>query len=162
MTNGEKTVGSIATQNIVTIDASDSLENAGKQMDKNQVSMLAVTENEKIIGLLTAGDWFKSFYLHVGSHLPEYKFHSERNNQRELQSAKLENAKKRAAEFKQMKVSNIMNRRVHVISEDASLTKAVHEMKTSDLRRLLVTNKDGEIKGILGRTKTIIELLAEL
>ncbi len=162
MTNGEKMVGSIATRNIVTIDADDSLENAGKQMDKNQVSMLVVTENKKIIGLLTAGDWFKSFYLHVGCHLPDYKFHGERIAQHELQNAKLENAKKRAKEFKQTKVRDIMNRHFNTISEDASLTKAVHEMKASDLRRLLVTDKTGEVNGVLGRTKTILELLSEL
>ncbi len=157
------TVGDITTRQLVSIEADETLEKAGKVMQEKEVTMLVVMENEKVVGVLTAGQWFNSFYLHVGSHLPQNRFRTDRAGQFDLQLEKSEAVKKRAAEFKKIKVSDIMNRHFKTISENASLVEAVHEMKSSEIRRLLVTDeKSGKVIGVLGRTKTITALLDEL
>ncbi len=155
-------VSDIATRNLITIDANASLEEAGKKMYESQVSMLIVTEKDSIVGLLTSGDWFRSFYLHVGSHLPQVKFRTERAAQVDLQHQKMEIVKRRAIEFKNMKVREVMNRHFKTISQDADLIEAIHEMKSTDLRRLMVKDENGKIIGVLGRTRAINSLLEEL
>ena len=157
-----KSVGDITTRSVITMDAGETMEEAGKLMEEKQVTMLVITEKGQIAGLLTAGDWFNSFYLHVGSHLPRDKFRTERAHQGDLQREKSEIVKKRAEEFKQMKVREGMNRHFRTIPESASLIEAVHEMKATELRRLLVTDDKGKVIGVLGRTKTITTLLGEL
>ncbi len=157
----KKTVKDLTTAPIISIESSETLVQAGKKMKEKEVSMLVVMEKDQVVGLLTSGDWFKSFYLHVGAHLPETKFRTNKAGQFELQKQKMEIVKKRAAEFKQMKVSTIMNRHFTAIDEDASLIEAIHQMKASDIRRLLVADKTGKIIGVLGRTRTINTLLEE-
>ncbi len=158
----QRKVGDIATREIVSIDVDESLETAGKVMDEKGVTMLVVMENGKVVGILTAGDWFKSFYLHVGCHLPQTRFRTEKASQSDLQTEKINAVKKRAIEFKKMKLREVMNPHFKTIGEEASLVDAVHEMKATDLRRLLVVDKNGKITGVLGRTRTITELLSEL
>lgn len=157
-----KNVGDITTRSVITIDAEETMEKAGKLMEEKQVTMLVITEKGQIAGILTAGDWFNSFYLHVGCHLPRNKFRTERAYQGDLQREKSDIVKKRAEEFKKMKVCEIMSRHFRTISESASLIDAVHEMKATELRRLLVTDDKGKVIGVLGRTKTITALLNEL
>ncbi len=157
-----KKVCDIITRSVISIDANETLEKAGKIMQEKEVTMLVVMEKEKVVGVLTAGQWFNSFYLHVGTHLPQHRFRTDRAGQFDLQKEKGEAVKKRACEFKKIKVSDVMNRHFKTIPETASLVDAVHEMKSSEIRRLLVTNESGKVIGVLGRTKTIITLLDEL
>ncbi|MDP3742691.1 MAG: CBS domain-containing protein [Candidatus Micrarchaeota archaeon] len=157
------TIGDITTRHLVSIQEDETVEKAGNLMQEKEVTMLVVMEKEKVVGILTAGQWFNSFYLHVGSHLPHHRFRTDRAGQFDLQLEKSEAVKKRAAEFKQMKISEIMSSHFKTISENASLVEAVHEMKSSEIRRLLVTDeKSGKIIGVLGRTRTINALLSEL
>lgn len=157
-----KRVKDIASKEFVTIDANETLERAGKLMLEKRVGLLVVIENGNTIGVLTAGEWFKSFYLHVANALPEMRFQEGKTAQPELQLARNENAKKRAVEFKQMKVKSIMNQHLKTINENASLTEAVREMKATDLRRLLIVDENKQVKAVLGRTRTLVTLLDEL
>ncbi|MFH1247364.1 MAG: CBS domain-containing protein [Candidatus Micrarchaeota archaeon] len=157
-----KKIKDICTRELITIDADETLDKAGKLMEEKRVSMLVVTEKEKIVGILTAGAWFNSFYLHVGSHLPQTRFRTERPALLELQKEKQLAVKKRAEEFKKSKVRDVMNRHFKTINENATLTDATHEMKSTELRRLLVVDDHEKIIGVLGRTKTILALLEEL
>ncbi len=160
--HNRKCVKDITTKNIITIDASAMVEKAIKTMYEKEVSMLVVMDNAKPVGILTSGDLFNSFYLHVGGHLPQTRFHTDKAGQFDLQREKMEIVKKRAMEFKAMKVSSIMNPHLRVVSEDATLIEAVHEMRATELRRLLAVNESGKLTGVVGRTKTIMSLLDEL
>lgn len=162
MNDQKKTIRDIATYSIISIGPDETLEKAGKIMQEKEITMLVVMEKEKVVGVLTAGQWFNSFYLHVGSHLPQHRFRTDRAGQFDLQREKSEAVKKRAEEFKKIKVRDVMNPHFKTISETSSLVEAVHEMKSSEIRRLLVTNESGKIVGVLGRTKTITTLLDEL
>ena len=155
-------VRDVMTPNAISIDIGDTLENAGRLMQAEQVSMLVVKKNGETVGLLTAGDWFKSFFLHVGCHLPQTKFRTDRAGQFDLQKEKMEVVQRRAVDFKQTKVHSVMNTRFHTINENATLIEAAHEMKSTELRRLLVVNHEGKLVGVLGRTKAILALLDEL
>lgn len=158
----QKLVKDVVTRAVISIDAEESVKKAGELMDAKNVSMLVVNEKEKVVGVLTAGDWFKSFYLHVGGHLPNNRFRTERAAQTDLQQERMGAVKKRAAEFKQIKVRDVMNPHFRTIDENTTLMEAAHEMKASELRRLLVTDSSGKIIGVLGRTKTINAILEEL
>ncbi len=161
MTLPDIKVKEIATMKIISLDANATMEEVGKKMYAEQVSMLVITENGKVAGLITAGEWFKSFYLHVGCHLPETKYKTS-SGPKELEQHRIDAVKKRAHEFKKTKVREIMNTHFKTVLENSSIIDAVHEMKAKELRRLLVVDEKGEVTGVLGRVKTITKLLEAL
>lgn len=55
--SGETTVGEIASKNVVTIDPSQSLEEAARLMAEHQIRRLPVTEEDgKLVGILAQAD----------------------------------------------------------------------------------------------------------
>ncbi len=55
-------VGDIMTKEVFTIDLNSSLTEAGDMMDKNYVRHLGVTENAKIIGIISVRDLIHPMY----------------------------------------------------------------------------------------------------
>ncbi|MEM3405711.1 MAG: CBS domain-containing protein [Candidatus Pacearchaeota archaeon] len=52
----DKKVSSFIKDNIITVDANDSLENAACLMSKYKIKRLPVLENDKLVGIITATD----------------------------------------------------------------------------------------------------------
>ncbi len=52
----ETTLREVMSRSIITCDAAESLEDAVKKMEVAQIRRLPVTENGKVVGMLTLGD----------------------------------------------------------------------------------------------------------
>lgn len=139
---------------INAVDSNQSVENAIRLMHEKKTNLLLVTEKGRGVGVLTSGTLFNQFYLHAGVHFPEDRFRGPSANL-DLQELKFRIFKERLEDFKKVKISDMYSHFVRYVRLDEDVSRAVHLMKSLNLRRLVVTDEQGKYIGILDRTTVL-------
>lgn len=150
--------GEAMSKGIYSIEESATLLQAAQVMLKTGASLLLVNDKGKPTGVLSSGELFNSFCLHVAGHFPN----PHKNDENYLNADRFEAVKRRAAEFNEMTVRSIMTPRVKTIRIDQGIDEAVRIMKINDIRRLMVTDKDAKLIGVLTRNRTLCLLMEGL
>ncbi len=148
--------GEIMKKGIYSIEASATLLEAAQMMLKTGTSLLVVTDNSKPIGVLSSGELFNSFCLHVAGHFPD------KLTKEHLMAEKVEAVNRRSKEFNGLKVRDIMTPKIKTIKASQGIDEAISVMKANDIRRLMVEDEKGNLVGILTRNDTLCRLMESL
>ena len=104
-------VGDIMTRNVTSVSPKTNLHLCSKEMVKNRINSVLITENKKLIGILTARDILWTI------------------------------TKKPKAELDKIKAIDVATRKIAVIKPSADIGQAFHKMKKFGFRRLPVLIK---------------------
>ncbi|MBS1184459.1 MAG: hypothetical protein H6R09_60 [Proteobacteria bacterium] len=134
-------VRDVMSKNVLTIKRGASLAEAVNLMTKEHVSGLPVLdENGRLTGILTEGDFISAMDISGGA-----------------VAGALETLvrKHRARKHMGTIVDDIMTRDPITIKEDDTLQKAVEMMDRSRVKRLIVTDADNRVNGVVSRGDVI-------
>jgi sulfide:quinone oxidoreductase len=134
-------VRDVMSKNVLTIKRGASLTEAVNLMTKEHVSGLPVLdENGRLSGILTEGDFISAMDISGGT-----------------VAGALETVvrKHRARKHMGTIVDDIMTRDPITIKEDDTLQKAVEMMDRSRVKRLIVTDDDNHVNGVVSRGDVI-------
>lgn len=104
-------VGDVMTRNIISVKPDMSLFKSAKEMVKQRVNSLLITEKRKLLGIITARDIIWTM------------------------------TKKPGADLNKIKVKDIATKKIAVIKPSADIGQALHKMKQHSFRRLPVLLK---------------------
>jgi CBS domain-containing membrane protein len=144
-TLGRRCVGEVMTREVTTVRPEDSLLDAAKLLVTKRISGLPVVDGAgKLSGIITEGDYLGALGVppeQPGSPL----WHS------------LEALFVRHGTVTSLagKVGDLMSRKVVAVSEDDSLQHACDLMKSKHVRRLVVTDREHQARGIVTRSNLI-------
>ena len=104
-------VGDIMTQNFSSVTPKSSLHECAKKMAKERLNSMLITENKKLIGILTSRDilWALS--------------------------------KKPSIDLKKIKAMDIATKKLAIIKPSADISQAIKKMQSLNFRRLPVLSK---------------------
>jgi len=122
-------VGNVMTQDLVTIDVDQNFRDAKRLMEKHDVSRLLVTDEGKVVGILTERDMARRLGSYVERRLSDAHIH----------------------------VSAEYTRNLITISEEASIKDAARLMLKHGISSLVVT-RNSQIVGIVTKTDLITTL----
>lgn len=114
-------VKDIMSHNIITIKSTDTLTDASKTMKKNRISCLPITNEEKIVGIITTTDLVNIYTA------------AEKEQHMDPWSP----------------VSSFMSSPVHTINPDEEVKVASKMMNEKKFHHLLVMDKEGKYLGII-------------
>jgi CBS domain-containing protein len=134
-------VRDLMTTDPVTTSPDANLKEAARLMVRNQVSGLPVMDGDKLVGILTEGDYLRR----------------EADREQPYRLSLLEalfgegSSEGPAVE----KVSEVMTEKVHTIAPDASISEAARVMSRKNIKRLPVVDADGRMLGIVSRADVV-------
>lgn len=130
-------VGDIMTRNFASVSPSTDLLSCAKEMVKQRVNSLLITENRKLLGIITSRDILWTL------------------------------VKKPKLDLKSMDVMDIATKKIAVIKPSSDIGEALHKMKQFGFRRLPVLSKGEivgvvTLKDILRIEPSLYSMLGEL
>lgn len=134
-------VRDLMTTDPVTTAPDASLKEAARLMVRNQVSGLPVMDGEKLVGILTEGDYLRR------------EADREQPYRLSLLEALFGEGSKDGPAVE--KVSEVMSEKVHTIGPDASISEAARVMSHKNIKRLPVVDSDGKLLGIVSRADVV-------
>jgi CBS domain-containing protein len=144
-------VKEIMTKDVISIKPDDNAKDALALLSKMEISGLPVIDAQgKLVGMFTEKDILS--YI-----LPSYiekvgRFIYEENPK---------STKKKFAELKKIKVSQLMRKLVVTTTEDTTLCEVARIMLTQKARRIPVLDKSGKVVGIVARCDIVKTLAKE-
>ena len=137
----EMKVRDVMTKEVVSVHAGSALTAAATLMVQKKVSGVPVLDvHEKLVGVLTEADFLSAMNL-------------EQSNVTDALETVVR--KRRARKGMGTIVDDIMTRSPITIREDESLRTAVTLMDTNRIKRLLVTDDDSRVRGVVSRADLI-------
>lgn len=134
-------VRDLMTTDPVTTAPDASLKEAARLMVRNQVSGLPVMDGERLVGILTEGDYLRR------------EADREQPYRLSLLEALFGEGSKDGPAVE--KVSEVMSEKVHTIGPDASISEAARVMSHKNIKRLPVVDSEGRLLGIVSRADVV-------
>lgn len=143
----------VMAKDVLTVNETDNIEKVVTILLNNRISGVPViNEDNKVIGVLTEGDLLKK---EKEPHVPSYI--------QVLGSILyVEGVKEYEDDLKKLissKVSGMMTKKVITVLEDEKIEKVATIMVENRINRVPVTNTEGKLVGIIGRSDLIKLLL---
>ena len=131
-------VGDIMRSNVKTVRQGSALSDAAKLMTREQISGLPVVDmDDKLVGILTEADFLSALDINGGSAIQEL-FDTVIRKQR---------TRKHMGTI----VDDIMTRDPVCIGAEAPLQRALELMSTNKIKRLVITNDENYVSGVISR-----------
>ncbi len=132
-------VGEIMTRDVVTVSTGTSLTNTAKLFTKHNVSGLPVVDhNEKLVGVVTEHDFLEA----IDDALED-------SPTRDLLELVIKG--KRASKKSGTTVESLMTPNPVCVKESDSLQRAIELMGKNKIKRLVVTDMEGHVQGVVSR-----------
>ncbi len=142
----------IMTTDVATVHRDTPLRDAARLLLERRISGLPVVdENNKLVGIVTEADFLTS--LGIPCHHPAHSLWQT-----------LESMFKHQPDTGNTpeKVAEIMAHEVISISGNKTLHDAIDSMKKHHIKRLVVTDKQGQVQGIITRSNLVQVLLQQI
>jgi len=143
-------IGEIMTKKVYTTGPNSSLKECAKILERTRVNGLVVTEEKKVVGVITKTDIFKAI-------LPRYP----ENIEEERYMSDLEQIKERVSKLFEMKVKDIMGSPPITVSSDVPIIRAGSIMLLRRVKQIPVVD-EGKLVGIITFTDIISKTLRRL
>src|SRR4030042_2398369 len=140
----------VMTKKVHTIGPNNSLRECAKILERTGVNGLVVTEEKKVVGVITKTDIFKAI-------LPRYP----ENIEEEQHLSDLEQIKERVSKLFEMKVQDIMGSPPITVSSDVPIIRAGSIMLLRRVKQIPVVDEE-KLMGILTLTDIISKTLRRL
>lgn len=128
----------LMTDEVVTVMQGSSIADAAKLLAKHNISGLPVIDvDQKLIGVITEADFLSAMDINAETSLKQM-FELVINRQRK---------KKKMGTF----VDDLMTKNPITMREDDPVDKAIHVMDANKIKRIIVTDKDNYVKGVVSR-----------
>jgi CBS-domain-containing membrane protein len=134
-------VRDLMTTDPVTTAPDASLKEAARLMVRNQVSGLPVMEGDKIVGILTEGDYLRQ--------------EADREQPYRLTLLEAIFGDGTGEPPPVEKVSEVMTERVHTIRPNATISEAARVMSKRSIKRLPVVDDEGKLLGVISRADIV-------
>lgn len=124
----------IARREVITARPDDSVKDVVGQMDYYNVGCVVIVEREKPVGIVTDRDL----------------------------SLRILGTKTNGIHPKEMKISDVMTRRVQTVREDEGFDDAVERMVSAKVRRLPVVDRQGRLRGMISLDDIVDSIAADM
>lgn len=144
-------VRNVMTTEVVSVTPDTSLQQAARTLLELRVSGLPVVDDDnKVVGIITEADFLTA--LGIPEHHPHSIWHT------------LEHLFKHPPERERLpeRVSEIMEQKVISITADSTVHEVIDKMKQYDIKRVIVTDENNQLKGIVTRSNLIQVMLHHL
>ncbi|MDR9435648.1 MAG: CBS domain-containing protein [Thiohalophilus sp.] len=150
--SGHLTVREIMTSDIMTVTPDTSLSDAARILVEKRISGLPVTDNDgKLVGVVTEADFLCA--MGIPCHHPTHSVWQTLEN--------LFRHPPRTADMPS-RVSDIMVTRVVSIQENQTLDDVIEQMKKHHIKRVIVTDDQEQVNGIITRSNLVQVLLQQM
>lgn len=145
-------VRNLMSRDVVTVNPDTSLKEAAQILLQHRISGLPVIDNnQKLVGIVTEADFLTA--IGIPGHQPTHSvWHT-------LESMFKHKPQPRRATAT---VATIMVKDIITIQEDKTLHEVIETMKQYHIKRLLVTNEQQQVKGIITRSNLVKVLLQKI
>ncbi len=155
-------VKEIMNKNVISLMPDMSVREATEILEKNNISGAPVVdENNKLLGIVTIKDiisLLKSKMENIGFYVASTPFDFMDFYQFNIP---VETKKNIVDEISQIKIKEIMRRRVHTVSEDDDIYSALDILVKKEVSRVPVVDEDRRVVGIVSRSD-ILRILSKL
>ncbi len=146
-------VREIMNKNVISLRPDMSVREAAEILEKNNISGAPVVdENNRLLGIVTIKNiisLLKSRMENIGFYIASTPFDFMDFYQFNIP---MERKKDIIEEISQIKVSEIMRRRVYKVGEDEDIYNAIDILVKKEISRVPVVDKDGTVVGIIARS----------
>jgi sulfide:quinone oxidoreductase len=135
-------IGDMMTQGVITVQVGTSLNEAARMMAEHNVSSLAVVDvNDKLIGVITEADFLAALHINEDSAV--------------TQMFNLVIRRKRPSRDFGTTVDGLMTKKPITVKEDDTLQTAIHLMNVNKIKRVIITDDENHVRGIVSRADLI-------
>jgi len=141
----------IMTESVIFFSPEDSIYEVAKKLRESRISGAPVLEGDKIEGVISEADIMKLVEreeIELNTFLPSPFDVLELPIRMKLN---LDRIMKKIQKTGEMKVENVMTRKVITINQEEDVSKAASVMREAGINRLPVVNQEGKLVGILTR-----------
>lgn len=136
-------VKDVMTRNVITVSQGTSVTEAARLFTEHNISGLPVVDaDDKLIGVVTEADFLATIDLSLSD-----------SAIRELFDIIIR--RKRAKKKTGTKVDSLMTPHPITVREDDSLQHAIELMNRNKIKRLIVTDTEGNVRGVISRPDLI-------
>jgi CBS domain-containing membrane protein len=145
-------VHDIMTTNVATVNPDTSLRDAAQILLERRISGLPVVDgNNKLVGIVTEADFLSA--LGIPYHHPAHSLWQTLESMFKHQPNPGNSP---------TKVADIMAQQVITISDNKTLHDAIDAMKKHHIKRVVVTNAQNHVQGIITRSNLVKVLLQQI
>lgn len=135
-------IADIMSKDVITVQQGASINEAAKLLAKHHISGLPVVDvDNKLIGIITEADFLSAMDINAESEI-KHMFNMIINKRRK---------KKRLGTI----VDDMMTKKPVTLNEEDTLNKAVEVMDKNKIKRIIVTDKDNYVKGVVSRADLV-------
>ena len=141
----------IMTESVIFFSPEDSIYEVAKKLRESRISGAPVLEGDRIEGVISEADIMKLVEkeeIELNTFLPSPFDVLELPIRMKLN---LDRIMKKIQKTGEMKVKNVMTRKVITINQEEDVSKAASVMREAGINRLPVVNQEGKLVGILTR-----------
>ena len=150
--SGNLTVREIMTSDIITVAPDSALSDAARILVEKRISGLPVTDdNGKLVGVVTEADFLCA--MGIPCHHPSHSVWQTLENLFRLPP--------RTADMPS-RVADIMVTQVVSIQENQTLQDVIEQMKKHHIKRIIVTDDQERVNGIITRSNLVQVLLQQM
>lgn len=145
-------VQDLMSRDVVTVNPDTPLKEAARVLLEHRISGLPVVDSEqKLVGIVTEADFLTA--IGIPSHHPTHSlWHSLETMFRHEPQLRSGGAT----------VAAIMMKEIITIEEDKTLHEVIETMKQHHIKRLVVTDEQQQVKGIITRSNLVRVLLQQI